>query len=161
VVLVGRRRKAAYGRVRVSKAKKKSTCTLSSNLASNLRLRQDDKVKVVPLKSADHETERSGDLLLLKNAVPPKVKAVTFSPLEDSLRTLEGSEGGDELSDDEVLDRFVRPYTESDEKAMVKKGHVLLLRDENGKMLEFVVTHVGLGDKDEEVAEGMSCNLVC
>jgi len=98
---------------------------------------------------------------LLKNAVPPKVKAVTFSPLEDSLRTLEGSEGGDELSDGEVLDRFVRPYTESDEKAMVKKGHVLLLRDENGKMLEFVVTHVGLGDKDEEVAEGMSCNTVC
>jgi hypothetical protein len=217
VLLVGRRRRAAYARVHVSSKKSKSndgkardqtktlsSCTVSSNMAANLRLRQGDKVKVVPLfgsqqqqqqqqqleeeEDANHKNSpvtRSGDLLLLKNAQPALVKAVTFSPLEDSLKALESSEGGDELVDEEILERFVRPYTaiatatattsidhtvETTTSrglllALVKKGHVVSLRDANGKRLDFMITHMELeGDAKEgdEVKDGMySQTFVC
>lgn len=154
VALVGRRRKAAYARVSTSK-QKKSSCTLSANLASNLSLRKDDKVKVLPLKEDESDTARSGDMILLKAAEVPKIMSMSLSPIEDSLRSLEASEGGDEIPEDEIQQRFVAPYLE-ETGALVKKGHVLKLRDENGKTLEFMVTNVALEAEEgrEEEEEG-------
>jgi len=149
VVLIGRRRAASYGIVQIASKKKAkfTSCTLSANLAANLRLRQDDKVKVVPLtktkESDDDEGNRSGDLVLLDNDKPIKVTAVTFSPIEDSLVALESNEGGDELTDEEIKERFIDPYLTTD-GAMIKQGHALKLRDENGKALDFMVSFVEL-----------------
>eukprot|EP00521_Asterionellopsis_glacialis_P006060 CAMPEP_0195281508 /NCGR_PEP_ID=MMETSP0707-20130614/785_1 /TAXON_ID=33640 /ORGANISM="Asterionellopsis glacialis, Strain CCMP134" /LENGTH=907 /DNA_ID=CAMNT_0040340401 /DNA_START=18 /DNA_END=2741 /DNA_ORIENTATION=- len=150
VLVVGRRRRASYGRVKVQKSKK-SSCTVSGNLASNLRLRNGDKVKVMPLKG-DTEGPRSGDMGLLNSGKPTDVTSVTFSPIQDSLSILEASEGGDSLSDDEIMDRFVTPYlnTEDDEGMIMKRGHVVTMRDDNGKSLEFSVTHVELDGEEEE-----------
>eukprot|EP00523_Entomoneis_sp_CCMP467_P000392 CAMPEP_0168749896 /NCGR_PEP_ID=MMETSP0724-20121128/16970_1 /TAXON_ID=265536 /ORGANISM="Amphiprora sp., Strain CCMP467" /LENGTH=930 /DNA_ID=CAMNT_0008797855 /DNA_START=41 /DNA_END=2833 /DNA_ORIENTATION=+ len=153
VVLIGRRRMAAYAVVSVAKKLSKSNCRVPFNLAKNLRLRNDDKVKiVVPQQEEDDDkNNRSGDLLLLTNKETPTVTSVTFSPIEDSLRSLENGEGGDEISDAKIQSRFVDPYLEGRAGAVVKKGHVLMLRDEDGKQLEFIVTHVGLeGDSEEE-----------
>lgn len=166
VVLVGRRRHASYGRVVIGGSSKKKSgdsegiCTISQNMAYNLRLRQDDKVKVVPLKSADHDEARSGDLLLLKAKEPPTAVSVTFAPVEDSLNSLTSSEGGDELSDDEILQRFVQPYVENsdDNLVLLKQGHLLTLRDENDRRLEFYVSNVELEVESAEAdgdAEGM------
>jgi hypothetical protein len=125
-------------------------------LASNLRIRQDDKIKVVPLEgdTSDKE-ERSGDLVLMTVAKAPVVKAVTFAPLEDSLNSLESSEGGDEIAEEELMERFVRPYTQDreTENVLIKKGNVLTLRDDNGKKLEFVVSHVELAGAPVEKEE--------
>jgi formylmethanofuran dehydrogenase subunit D len=157
VVLIGRRRHASYGHVQigVSSGKRKdsdSSCTISQNMASNLRLRQDDKVKVVSLKSADQNEARSGDLLLLKSKETPVAATVTFAPVEDSLNSLTAVEGGDELSDEEILQRFVQPYVENsdDGVAFLKQGHLLSLRDENGKKLDFYVSNI---ETEEDVAE--------
>jgi hypothetical protein len=111
-------------------------------MAVNLRIRQDDKIKLVPLAAADHTEERSGDLVLLNVENPPLVKAVTFAPLEDSLNSLQASEGGDEISEEELMERFVGPYTQDRDNLLIKKGNVLTLRDDNGKKLEFTVSHV-------------------
>jgi translation initiation factor IF-1 len=157
VVLIGRRRRATYGRVQIEKGKKGS-CTLSSNLATNLRLRQDDMVKVVPLHAADHEESRSGDLVLLQAKEPPKVKAVTFAPVEDSLKQLESAEGGDEIAEEELQARFVQPYVDNPQQAMVKKGHLLMLRDENNKALEFMVTHI---DTENDASESKASEGTC
>ena len=147
VVLVGRRRHATYGKVDIGDGKS-TTCSISQNMAANLRLRQNDKIKVEPVRS-DEEGERSGDLLLVQKQ-PIAVASVTFSPVEDSLNGVVASEGGDMLDDSEIEARFVAPYLESG-GGLVKKGHLLKLRDENGKRLEFYVTHVTLeGDDDEE-----------
>lgn len=160
-MLIGRRRRAAYATV-VTKKGKKSSCALSANLAANLRLRQDDKVKVAPLSDGSDDEARSGDLLLLQQGTPSSVSAVTFSPIQDSLQQLQASEGGDEIPDEEIHERFVAPYTDGSEGALVKEDHVLTLQDENGKSLEFIVTHVALADigDDEEADEGtflLSC----
>jgi hypothetical protein len=165
VVLVGRRRRAALARVQIAKGNKKSVGAVSANMAANLRLRSDDKVKIIAYHSMqttnDNDTDttsedssktRSGDLLLLRHLTeaPSVVQSVTLAPLEDSLKQLESSEGGDELSEDEIRDRFVRPYMEECEGALIKKGHTLTLRDEQDKKLEFVVTHVGLEGEEED-----------
>mgnify|MGYP005839635991 CR=1 FL=1 len=157
IALVGRRRRATFARVSVSK-QKKSVCTLSANLASNLRLRKDDKVKVVPLsKSYQEEDQHSGDVVLLDAKEAPKIMSLTLSPIEDSLQALEAGEGGDEIPDEEIQQRFVAPYLE-DAGALIKKGHVLTLRDEMGKKLEFMVTGVALEGEEtkEEGKEGTS-----
>lgn len=152
VVVIGRRRRAAYGIVQIAKGKKTS-CTVSQNMAVNLRIRQDDKVKVVPLAKADHTEERSGDLVLLNVAKPAVVKSVTFAPIEDSLNSLQASEGGDDIAEEEIMERFVGPYTQDRENLVMKKGNLLTLRDDNGKKLEFMVSHVeveGAADAKEE-----------
>jgi len=165
VVLVGRRRRASYAKVQIGpKKQKKSSCVVPANLAANLRLRQDDAVKVVPLHSVDHDETRSGDLVLLRSASVPAVASVTFSPVEDSLDALQGGEGGDEIPDEELMDRFIKPYTENNDGATVKSNAVLTLVDENGKKLDFVVSQVELDnisaatgegkEKDEEQKEG-------
>ncbi len=181
MLVVGRRRRAAYAQVQVraaaateesptagrkkKSAKKKSLLqsgTISASLASNLRLRHGDKFKIMPLEEkpkADDTDEvsssYSGDLLLLQVSSPPQVTALTLSPLEDSLLALQASEGGDDINDSELLERFVTPYFEAlgsqYNKALLKKGHVLTLADENGKRLEFMVTQVDL--PQEQTAE--------
>lgn len=152
VVVIGRRRRATYARVQVKKGKK-GKCTISSNMASNLRLRNDDKLKVVKMLPGDDEP-RSGDMVLLKHPVPPKVTSMTFSPVDDSLSTLEAREGGDEISDEELMDRFVTPYLNLEEATvLVKKGNVLTLTDDSGSRLEFTVTHMELEGAPAEKAE--------
>lgn len=138
--MVGRRRRAAYGRVSVAKSKK-TACTISENLAKNLRLRKGDKMKVVPLSEEKGEGSTSGDMVLLDNSSAPKVSSVTLSPIDDSLTSLEAMEGGDEIPDEELLSRFVTPYLESS-SGLLKRGHILLLKDENGRKLEFIVSHL-------------------
>ena len=152
VVLIGRRRRAAYATVALKKGKK-SNCSLTSNLAGNLRLRQDDKVKIATFSEVSDEDARSGDLLLLKQSSPESVAAATLSPIIDSLQQLQASEGGDEISDDEIKERFLVPYTEGAEDALIKQGHVLTLRDANGKALEFIVDHVELAGQEDDNAK--------
>lgn len=151
VVVIGRRRRATYATVAVDK-KPVTSCTISENLASNLRLRQDDKIKVVPLSSDDAVLgERSGDLLLI--ASPPSVaKSITFSPVEDSWNNLISTEGGDDISDEEIMERFVKPFLD-ESGAVLKKGHTLKLRDENDKLLEMIVTHMDIGQGETETGE--------
>jgi hypothetical protein len=154
VVLVGRRRHASYGTVEIraaSSSSKKTVCSISQNMASNLRLRQDDKVKVVALEKSfedENASERSGDLLLLQKQ-PSKIQSVTFSPVEDSLAALTAMEGGDEIAEGELLARFVTPYLETGDvtvttTAVLKQGHLIALRDENGKRLEFYISHIDI-----------------
>lgn len=156
VVLVGRRRRGTYARISAVKKQKKSACVVPQNVASNLRLRQDDAVKIVPLHSVDHEEARSGDLVLMQSATVPKVESATFAPVQDSLDNLQGSEGGDEIPDEELMERFVKPYTEA-AGGLLKTNMVLTLVDENGKKLDFIVTQIDLaGDaskKDEAEEE--------
>ena len=167
VVMIGRRRKASYARVAIANKKTpKSRCQIPVNMAKNLRLRNDDKVKLVVLekvKDADEAEEdkdsRSGDLLLLTNEEVPKVSSLTFSPIEDSLRNLESGEGGDELSEDEIRDRFVDPYVQNKDGALVKKGNLLILQDENGKQLEFMVSEVSLEGDEENKDAGELCDV--
>eukprot|EP00956_Cyclotella_meneghiniana_P035793 scaffold118286_cov76-Cyclotella_meneghiniana.AAC.1 len=150
VGVVGRRRRASYAVINVSKSSKNSV-KLSHNLASNLRVRDTDKVKVVPLdgSSAEEFEKSSGDMTLLAST-PEVASSVTFSPVKDSLHSLELSEGGDEISEDEIMSRFLTPYLNMDEGVVVlKKGHTLVLRDDNKKSLEFTVTHLSFVEDDE------------
>lgn len=161
-MVIGRRRRAAYAQVHVHKTKSKSTCVVSPNMAMNLRLRNNDKVKVASLTSTSDEEHVTGDMILFQSS-PKPVTSVTFSPVEDSLASLESSEGGDELSDDEIMQRFVTPYTQvEDNVALIKRGHLVKMTDDNGKSLEFVVTHVELegASPQDEVEEGNSIRSI-
>lgn len=161
-MVIGRRRRASYARVHIHKGKK-STAVVSANMATNLRLRNGDKVKVASLTTENDEEHTSGDMILFQSS-PKTVTSVTFSPVEDSLASLESSEGGDEISDDEIMERFVNPYVElNDNVALVKKDHIVKMTDDNGKSLEFVVTHVELegASPEEEAEEGKSLPVVC
>jgi hypothetical protein len=145
ILVVGRRRRATYAFVDVQKSKKE-ICSMPENMAKNLRLRNTDKLKVIPLGLQEDES-RHGDMILLKHAAPPKVASVTFSPIEDSLNSLAAREGGDGLGDDEIMERFVTPYLNLDESiALVKKDSVVTITDDNGKHLDFIVTHIELED---------------
>lgn len=160
-MVIGRRRRASYAQVNIHKGKSKSTCVISHNLAINLRLRNGDKVKVASLTTENDDEHTSGDLILFRSS-PKPVTSVTFSPVEDSLASLEASEGGDEISDDEIMERFVNPYTELDgNAALIKRGHIVKMTDENGKNLEFVVTHVELegASPEDETEEGKPLSI--
>jgi hypothetical protein len=155
IVVIGRRRRAAYARVHIHK-QKKTSCTVEENLAANLRLRTGDKIKVSSLTSVDDEEHKTGDMILFQSS-PKSVTSVTYSPLEDSLQNLESSEG--ELSDDEITARFITPYLNleaSESGVLVKKGHVVKMTDDNGKHLECMVTHVELegAEQEDEEEEG-------
>lgn len=140
---------------------KKQQCRLSANLATNLRLRQDDAIKVVPLAAADHSVPRSGDLVLMQAETVPKTASVTFSPVEDSLDAVQASEGGDEIADEELMERFIKPYAADTSAAMVKAGSILTLQDDNGKKLDFIVTHVDLeGAAPKEEEQSGTCALL-
>mmetsp|Transcript_22632 Transcript_22632/g.33238 ORF Transcript_22632/g.33238 Transcript_22632/m.33238 type:complete len:586 (-) Transcript_22632:1443-3200(-) len=154
IALIGRRRRATYATVSIAKQSKLS-CNVSANIASNLRVRNGDRIKIVPIGKGDEE-KVSGDMVLT-SVSPSTAVSVTFSPIEDSLSNLESSEGGDEISDDELVERFVSPYLNlesGDGTILVKKGHVLKIVDENGKKMEFMVTHIQKeGDDEEEEIE--------
>jgi hypothetical protein len=148
VLLVGRRRRATYAIINVEKSKKE-ICSLPENLAKNLRLRNGDKLKVIPLGSHDNDS-RSGDMSLLKYSKPPHIASATISPIEDSLNALSAREGGDELSDDEILQRFITPYMNAqDSNGILKKDSVVAIVDDNGRKLEFVVSHMELAESIE------------
>ena len=148
VGIIGRRRRASYAVVTVAKGSK-GAVKLSFNLASNLRVRGTDKVKVVPLEE-DSTEANSGDMALLTSQ-PSVAHSVTFSPVKDSLHSLELSEGGDEIAEDELIERFVKPYLDVDGSAVLKQGHTITLRDDNNKALEFTVTHLDIeGDAEDE-----------
>ena len=92
-------------------------------------------------------------LLLTKNA--EVVVSATYSPVEDSLNSLINSEGGDEIEDEELMERFVTPYLNIEDDAgsvIVKEGSVITMKDENGKSLDFITSYV---DDGEERSEGM------
>jgi hypothetical protein len=153
----------------MKKKKLNDMCTITSNMASNLRLRQDDKVKIVPIRdtidttnnknddSTEQNTARSGDLLLLKQSEPSKASTVTFAPVEDSLNTLSASEGGDDISDDELVQRFITPYmmesSAANSIALLKQGHLVTLRDDNGKKLEFYISSIEIERETDESEE--------
>jgi hypothetical protein len=140
------------------------SATISYNLANNLRIRDMDKVKVASLETGAEATEeRSGDMLLLTKQ-PETAFSVTYSPVEDSLNSLVASEGGDDIEDEELTSRFVTPYldTENVSRSVVaKEGHVVSMRDENGKQLDFIVTHVDEGEERDEEGkiEVICCKL--
>lgn len=163
VVLIGRRRKASYAKVAIARKMGKTGCKIPFNLAKNLRLRNGDKVKLAVLEKDESEDKdsRSGDLLLLTQTEVPSVNSVTFAPIEDSLKSLEMSEGGDEIPDEEIQMRFLEPYLAGKGGAVVKKGHVLILRDEDGKQLEFMITNVGIEGVEEEEEQGRYPNPHC
>lgn len=161
VALIGRRRRAVLARTRIVKKQPSQIVHVSANWASHLRLRQDDAVKVVPLQFADHTESRTGDLVLLQLSENiPRIQTVTLSPIQDSVDALPN---GEDMEDDELLQRFVQPYMAAQGGGILKLGHVLTLMDEGGKKLDFVVSHVELeqqptsgtlkpGKKDKEDA---------
>jgi len=152
VAVVGRRRRATYGRINVSKSKS-SVCTISVNLAKNLRLRKGDKAKIVPLTGKEEEGTHSGDMVLLDTTEPPKIVSVTVAPIEDSLNTLAAMEGGDEIPEEDLTSRFITPYFESN-NAILKRGQILELTDANGRRLEMLVTEVSLeGETKKETTD--------
>ena len=58
------------------------------------------------------------------------------------------------MSEDEIKSRFLEPYLNMEEGVVVmKKGHTLVLRDDNRKTLEFTVIHLGFGEEDEKEEE--------
>jgi len=163
VGIIGKRRRATYGVVAIAKkGSSSSSCSVAFNMANNLRVRDGDKVKIVPLDTLGVEAEeRSGDILLLSKN-PSVASSVSLAPIEDSLNALINAEGGDEIDDDELMERFVSPYLDLEGDAgdfLVKENNVLALKDENGKILEFMVSSVLIGEETEkdEDEEGDEC----
>mmetsp|Transcript_15649 Transcript_15649/g.39362 ORF Transcript_15649/g.39362 Transcript_15649/m.39362 type:complete len:930 (-) Transcript_15649:59-2848(-) len=159
VAIIGRRRTACYGRASVQKKKVASSkCKVSENLAKTLRLRKGDAVKVVALTDdrASDGGGHSGELLIVESDSAPVVESVTLSPIDDSLASLEALEGGDTISDEDINERFIAPYFE-ESGGLLKSGQVLLIRDENGRKLEFLVSNVMIegaaSDASEEASE--------
>jgi len=99
----------------------------------------------------------------LGNPPTDTAHSVTFAPIRDSLHTLELKErGGDEFSDEEISERFVVPYLIMEEDdgndgnsvVVLREGHTLVLKDDNGVSLEFMVSHLDLvGDDDNSENE--------
>ncbi len=165
VAIIGKRRRASYAKVNIlPKGAATEEAKLSRNMASNLRLRTMDKVKIVPLSSKNNGEENDDDeecesksYSLGNKPTSSIAQSITLHPLKDSLTSLDYKEdgGGDGLSDDEVLERFITPYLnlEEDEEGgiFLNGGHMLTLKDENGFRLEFKVGHLEL-EGDEEGA---------
>ena len=132
---------------------------ISSNVGNNLRVRDADKLKIVKLGTDETDAEASGDMALLAST-PSTAESVTLSPIEDSYNELVATEGGDEISDEEIMARFVAPYLDLDDEektVLLKKGHLLRLKDDNNRSLDFLVTNIevdGAADEEEEAEEG-------
>lgn len=152
VAIVGRRRRASYGRVEVVKGKR-DICTISENAATYLRVRKGDKARIVPLTGEKGEGSRSGDLVILDSSEVPKVSACTFSPVQDSLASLEALEGGMPIAEEAITERFVTPYLGSS-VGLLKQGQLLELKDDNGRKLEFLVSHMEVVDGDDKKEKG-------
>lgn len=156
VAVIGKRRRATYAIASVPSKKRvsNSACSISHNLATNIRVRDGDKIKIVTLGTgAEKREERSGDMVLLSKE-PEILESVTYSPVEDSLNSLVASEGGDDFEDEELMERFITPYLniEDDSGSVVAKvGSIVTMKDDNGKSLDFIISHV---DDGEETIEG-------
>lgn len=163
VGVIGRRRRASYAIVETKKISSTSS-EISRNLGSNLRIRDGDKIKIIKLSSADTDEEASGDMSLMA-AQPSTAESATLSPIEDSYNELVATEGGDEIPDEEIMERFVAPYLDLEDgesKVLLKKGHVLTLRDENGRSLDFLVTNIEVdGAAEEEEADEGKRRYAC
>jgi len=116
-----------------------------------------DKIKIVSIgeTSEEEESERSGDLVLINSKSRPTVaESVTISPVEDSLERLQAIElDGDEIEDEDIMERFLTPYLNLEEdagKAMLKKGNLLTITDANGVSLDFVVGDIEMDGDTEE-----------
>jgi hypothetical protein len=173
VAVIGKRRRASYARVVVISDKEGGSgggggggnkAKIGRNLASNLRIRDDDKLRIVTLDDLasmgedddDEHCDGAGSYGL--GPRPTAVaSSVTFHPLKDS------ASSSDEAGDDELSERFVRPYLDSsasDEDgavALLRQGHVLSLVDESGVVMEFSVGHLDVegGSDDDEKGENM------
>lgn len=175
VAIIGKRRRASYAKVHIlpkGGAASNDEAKVSRNLATNLRLRSMDKVKIVPLLSSSSEDNDDGEECESKaynmgNKPTSIASSITFHPLKDSLTSLDYKEGGggDGLSDEEVLERFITPYLnlddddDTDGQVFMTGGHMLTLRDENGFMLEFKIGNLHL-EGDEEGEYVVVCLLV-
>jgi len=168
--VVGRRRRVTYAIVSIfpKKGTSSSACSISFNLANNLRVRDGDSLKVVRLEDNEEnrnamEEERSGDMLLLCRS-PEVAETVAFAPVEDSLSMLVNAEGGDDIEEEELMERFVTPHfdTANGGGMLVKEDSVIIMRDANGKILEFMVSSVGNGEEaeDDEEDECPSAGLI-
>jgi len=167
VGIVGKRRRATYAVVSIFQKKKgtsSTACSISHNVATNLRVREGDAIKVVPLNGGGEkgmEEERSGDMLLLCR-VPGVARSVSLAPVEDSLSKLVAAEGGDEIEEEELMERFVTPYFDlesagEDGDIVMKEGNVIMMRDNNGKVLEFMVSSVEVGEETEDDDDEDDC----
>lgn len=154
VGVIGRRRRATYATVQTKKISS-DAAEISRNLGSNLRVRDADKLKIVKLGTDETDGDASGDMALLATK-PSTAESVTLSPIEDSYNELVAMEGGDDISDEEIMERFVAPYLDldDDEKTvLLKKGHTLTLKDDNNRSLDFLVTNLEMDDAAEEEEE--------
>jgi len=165
VAVIGKRRRATYAIASVPSKKRvsNSACSISHNLATNIRVRDGDKIKVVTLGTgAEKREESSGDMVLLAKE-PEIVASVTYSPVEDSLNSLVASEGGDDFEDEELMERFINPYLniEDDSGSVVAKvGSIVTMKDDNGKSLDFIISHIDDGEEAIEGDESSKAGLV-
>lgn len=161
VGLVGRRRRVTYAVIEVNAKKSpKNECSVSSNVASMIRIREGDTIKIVPLgRSNETIVYETGEMQLLsiQSERPKRVSSITIAPISDSILALEKSEtGGDEIDDNEIISRFISPYFESG--GIVKAGTTLHLVDENGKKLDVQVIQVELEGETKEKKENSENN---
>ena len=140
VTVIGRRRRSAYATVSVDKKLKGDSLRMSAAMSANLRVRDDDKAKVIRL---------TGDAEDRHTIEPAGAASATLSPVRDSLLTLAATHGGD-MDDDALLERFVGPYLNLDESdsVILGKGNVLKLTDDDGAVLEFQVVQLEDGNED-------------
>jgi hypothetical protein len=125
--------------VKISSKSKANTVTLSRNLAHNLKLDTGDTIKILPSQSDDSK--------------PEPASAVGLSPTEESLNRLESLNGGDELTEDDLTERFIQPYLESG-NGNLQVGHLLTLRDVDGKTCEFVVNSITTPSTEDPTSTG-------
>ena len=178
VAIIGKRRRCAYVKVNILQTDRTTTTTTKSssviigrNLANNLHIRNDDKVRIISVNEIEENNEDrqqrrnessstttgSGSYGLGKR--PTIVaKTVTFHPIKDTMSNVDD----DDVSNEELISRFITPYLESstvdvdtDENvAIMKEGHVLSLTDENGSVMEFTIGKLDIdhdeNDEDDE-----------
>jgi hypothetical protein len=185
VAIIGKRRRCAYVKVNILTTNKTTTTgmipkssssiQLGRNLANNLHIRNDDKVRILSINEIEQQQEEedqrqqesttsssSGSYGLGKR--PTNVaKTITLHPIKDTLSNVNNDD--EEVSDEELIVRFITPYLDSssttdfininnDENnenvAIMKEGHVLTLTDENGIVMEFTIGKLDIHDDNED-----------
>merc|ERR1711862_386503 len=167
VCIVGRRRSVTMVNIGIMKSKNKNNnkCQLSKTLAKNIQIRESDVLKIIPFSSSsssssdddkqdddnDEKPERSGDYLLL-NYNKKDIKNiinVRLSPIQESLDALNYD---DDIDDDDILmDRFIIPYIDNNNYNNIiwKKGHVLTMKDDNHKSLDFLIVDIDFSSSND------------
>ena len=178
--IMGKRRRCAYVKVnilqtdRTTTTKSSSAVIIGRNLANNLRIRNDDKVRIISVneieENENEDQQRQNGSYGLGKRPTIVAKTVTFRPIKDTM-----SNDDDDVSNEELISRFISPYLESsstddvvnDENesvmAIMKEGHVLSLTDDNGNVMEFTigkldVDHDENNEDDEEKDETGECS---